>query len=46
MLVLANPLEDCETNTYQEDVPGDESHPIVPSLLTNALYISQPLGSV
>ena len=46
MLVLAYPLEDCNADTYQEDVPGDDNHRMVPSLLTGALYISQPLGSV
>jgi len=45
-LVLSYPLEDCYADTYQEDVPGDDNHPIVPSLLTGALYISQPAGSV
>ena len=46
MLVLAYPLEDCYADTYQEDVPGDDNHLMVPSLLTGALYISQPAGSV
>ena len=46
MLVLAYPLEDCYADTYQEDVPGNDNHDWVPSLLTGALYISQPAGSV
>ena len=46
ILVLAYPLEDCYADTYQEDVPADNNHDWVPSLLTGALYISQPAGSV
>jgi hypothetical protein len=43
MLTLAYPLKDCYADTYQEDVPGNDNHPY---LLTGALYISQPIGSV
>jgi hypothetical protein len=46
MLVLAYPLEDCYADTYQEDVPNDNNHDMVPNRLTGALYISQPAGSV
>ena len=34
MLVLAYPLEDCDADTYQEDVPRNDNHPY---LLTGAL---------
>jgi hypothetical protein len=46
MLVLAYPLEDCYADTYQEDVPGEDDHPMVPNRLADGLNSCTPSGSV
>ena len=42
MLTLAEPLEDCETDTYQEDVPSNDNHLTVPIRGADGLNISHP----